>query len=66
MRGGDAPFDITFTSEGVPSLDELRRFRDSGADRLIIIGRALSAGGKTVEAMLDGLARFAEEGLHRL
>jgi probable F420-dependent oxidoreductase len=59
--GQERPFEITVAAEGVPSLDEFRRFRDTGVDRLTVVARLLSGGGKTVEAMLVGLTRFAEE-----
>ena len=63
--GQERPFEITVAAEGVPSLDQFRRFRDVGVDRLTIVGRLLSGGGKTVDAMLDGVTRFAEEVIDR-
>lgn len=66
MRESDVPLEITVAAEEVPTLDLVRRFRDAGVDRLTFIGRFLSGGGKTVEDMLGGLDRFAEEVIDRL
>jgi probable F420-dependent oxidoreductase len=62
MRGGDRPFEITVSPAGnaVPSLDDVRRFRDAGVDRVTFLGRHLAGGVKTLQAMLDGLERFAD------
>lgn len=65
MRDG-APLEITVAFDGVPSLDDARRFRDAGVHRLTFIGRQLSGGGKTIEDMLGGLDRFAEEVIDRI
>ena len=66
MRESDRPLEISVTSETVPTLDEVRRFRDAGVDRLTFIARLLSGGGRTVEAMTDGVKRFGEEVIARL
>jgi len=60
FRTGGEPFEITVSPDAVPSADEVQRFRDAGVDRLVIIARELAGGKKTVEATLDGLARFAD------
>jgi probable F420-dependent oxidoreductase len=66
MREGRPALEITVASETIPTLDEVRRFRDAGVDRLTFIGRLLSGGQRTVEDMLDGLERFADQVIHRL
>lgn len=68
MRGGDRPFEITVSphDNAVPSLDELRRFRDAGVDRVTFLGRHLAGGIKTEQAMLDGLERFAATVISRV
>lgn len=61
LRDSDArPLEISVGQDRVPSLDEILRFRDAGVDRLVIIGKLLWEGGKTLESKLDGLNRFAE------
>lgn len=66
MRESGRPLEITVSSEAIPTLDEVRRFRDVGVHRLNFVGRLLSGGGRTVEDMLGGLERFADEVLHKL
>jgi probable F420-dependent oxidoreductase len=67
LRAAAAPLEITVTSEGVPTLDTVKRFRDAGVDRLSLIGRLLAASPpRTLEAMLDGLTRFAADVIDRL
>jgi probable F420-dependent oxidoreductase len=66
MRERGRPLEITVSSEAIPTLDEIRRFQDAGVHRLNFLGRLLSGGGRTVEAMLDGLDRFADEVLHKM
>jgi probable F420-dependent oxidoreductase len=66
LRENATPLEITVASEEIPTLDEVRRFRDAGVDRLTFVGRLLSGGQRTVEAMLDGLERFADNVIHRL
>ena len=60
------PFEFTVGHPSVATLDDLKRYRDAGVDRVTMIGRYLSGGGKTVEAMLDGLDRFAETVMGKL
>lgn len=66
MRESDRPFEITVSSETVPTVDSIRRYRDAGVDRLMFVARLLSGGQKTPEAMLAGLERFADEVMQRL
>ena len=67
LRGeNQAPFEITIGHPSVPSLDDLRRYRDVGVDRVTTKVRFLGGGGKTIEATLDGLQRFAETVMGRL
>jgi probable F420-dependent oxidoreductase len=67
LRAGDPrPFEITVGHPAVPTLDELRRYRDAGVDRVTLIGRFLSGGQKTLEAMLDGVSRFADEVMRKV
>jgi hypothetical protein len=67
LRGTDAPFEIMM--EPVPSpptLDDIRRFRDAGVDRLTFMPKVLAGGQKTLQASLDGLSRFAETVINRM
>jgi probable F420-dependent oxidoreductase len=67
LRESDAPFEIMM--EPVPSpptLDDIRRFRDAGVDRLTFMPKVLAGGQKTLQASLDGLSRFAETVLSRI
>ena len=41
MRAGDQPFEITISPETVPDVDDIRRFRDAGRDRLVLVAKAL-------------------------
>ncbi|TAL02616.1 MAG: LLM class F420-dependent oxidoreductase [Rhodospirillaceae bacterium] len=66
MRTDDRPFEISLDPNSIPSIDEIRRYRDAGVDRLVLIARALAGGGKTLEASLDGLTRFAETVMSRI
>lgn len=68
MIDNDRPFEITtFTAgNGVPSLDEVRRYRDAGVDRITFHVRSIAGGVKTVDGMLDGLDRFAETVINRI
>jgi len=66
MRDGRPPLEITVASETIPTLDEVCRFREAGVDRLTFVGRLLSGEDRTVEAMLGGLERFADEVLDRI
>lgn len=60
LRAGDPrPFEITVAHPAVPTLDELRRYREVGVDRVTLMGRLLSGGVKSLDAMLEGLDRFA-------
>ncbi|MGE0388101.1 MAG: LLM class F420-dependent oxidoreductase [Gammaproteobacteria bacterium] len=61
LRGSDGPFDITIAHETLPTVDTLRRLRDAGVHRVVFGNKMLSAGGKTLQASLDGLDRFANE-----
>lgn len=63
---GDRPIEITVSPDTLPSLDEARRFRDVGVDRLVIIAKFFSGGQKTLEASLDGLDRFADTVMRRI
>lgn len=65
MRGSDRPFEITVSPQTVPDFDQVRRFRDAGVDRIVLIAKELADGKKTVEATLDGLSRFAETVMNR-
>jgi len=66
MRETAGPFEITVTSESIPTIDDVHRFRDAGVHRLTFGGRLLSGGQKTVEAMLSGLERFADEIIRKI
>jgi probable F420-dependent oxidoreductase len=66
QRESDSPFEITVSSETLPTVDSIRRYRDAGVDRLMFMARALSGGQKTPEAMLTGMERFASEVMSRL
>lgn len=62
------PFNITVftTANAVPGLDDVRRYRDAGVDRITFHARNLAGGTKTVEATLEGLERFAETVMYRV
>src|SRR5205807_1267865 len=64
--GAGPKFEFTVSPDNLPSLDDVRRFRDSGVDRLVLLARALSGGAKTLEASLDGLSRFADSVMNRV
>jgi probable F420-dependent oxidoreductase len=67
MRDGERPFEISVAHATVPDIDEIRRFRDAGVDRVVIIGgRLLGGGATTVETMLDRLDRFADTVMRRV
>ncbi len=66
MRESDTPFEYSVSSATVPTLDEARRFRDAGVDRLNFMARMLSGNERSLEAILDGLERFAAEVIDRL
>jgi probable F420-dependent oxidoreductase len=61
MRQSDKPLEVTVTSEAIPTANDLRRYRDAGVDRVMFTARLLSGGQRTVQAMTDGLERFAVE-----
>ena len=67
LRDSDAPFEIMMQPElAPPTLDDIRRFRDAGVDRLTFNPKALAGDQKTLQASLDGLSRFAETVLSRI
>ncbi len=66
LRDSPAPFEITVSSETIPTLEAIQRYRDAGVDRLMFIARLLSQGQRTPDALLEGLERFAGEVLHRI
>ena len=67
LRDSDAPFEIMMQPVvAPPTLDDIRRFRDAGVDRLAFNPKALAGDKKTLQASLDGLSRFAETVLSRI
>ncbi len=66
MRDNKAPFEITVSSETIPTLEAIQRYRDAGVDRLMFMARLLAAGQRTPEAMSEGLERFAAEVMRRV
>jgi probable F420-dependent oxidoreductase len=56
----DRPMEISIGLVDAPSLDDAKRYRDAGVDRLVILGRSMAAGGKTIEDSLSGMQRFAD------
>jgi len=67
LRSRNGPFEITIeAAPAPPTLDDIRRFRDAGVDRLIFNPKAVAGGQKTLQASLDGLSRFAEAVMSRI
>lgn len=64
LRESDGPFEITVGCESLPDAEALRRMRDAGVHRMVFSNKLLSQGGKTAEATLDGLERFANETMY--
>jgi probable F420-dependent oxidoreductase len=60
LRGKDDNFEITVDPPGIPTLDDVKRFRDAGVHRLVINPKILTGGQKTLQASLDGLSKFAD------
>lgn len=66
LRGDDRPFEISLIFSGVPDLDTLRRYCDAGVNRITFAAKFLAGGDRHIEAMLDGLERFAHEVMYPL
>jgi probable F420-dependent oxidoreductase len=67
LRGRDGPFEIVVEPvPAPPTLDDMRRFRDAGVDRLTFNPKVVAGGQKTLQACLDGLSRFAETVMNRI
>ena len=64
LREAAEPLEITVAVESLPDADTLRRMRDAGVHRVIFSNKLLSGGRKSLDATLDGLARFANETMH--
>ncbi len=66
LRDSNRPFEITVSSETLPTVDTLHRYRDAGVDRVMFMARLLSADKRTPAAAIEGLERFAGEVMHRV
>jgi probable F420-dependent oxidoreductase len=61
MRGDAPPLEISIGPNIAPDLDEVRRFRDAGVDRIVLRAQLFASRDKSLERTLDNLSRFADE-----
>ena len=60
------PFEVTVGCSGPATPERLKQYQDAGVHRVTLAARALSGEGRTVEAALEGVERFADEVLSKL